>query len=188
MLPILLNTTLCFLDVETTGLDPAGGDRICEIAILRSRNRQKLDSFHSLINPGRRISPEAQAVNGITRKMLIGKPKFTEVAAEVLKILHKAVIVSHNIPFDIGFVKFEIESSGFPFPEFPVIDTLAIARRYFNFYNNSLGNIAKCFGIEIEREHRAMSDVITTEKIFWMLIEALQHNKDALNNILSLRL
>lgn len=186
MLSALLNTTFVFMDVETTGLDPFRGDKICEIAILRSRNRQKLNSFHSLIDPGRNISSAAQAVNGITKKMLIGKPKFSDVAAEILEILHKAVIICHNAPFDIGFLESEVEAAGLSFPRFPVIDTLTIARRYFNFYSNNLGNVAKCLRIEIDQEHRAMSDVITTEKIFWELVKDLQHReKGALDNILS---
>lgn len=187
MLPILLNTTFVFLDVETTGLDPFRGDKICEIAILRSRHRRELNSFHSLIDPGRSISPAAYAVNGITKEMLIGKPKFTEVATEILKILHKAVIVCHNAPFDIGFLESEIETAGLSFPKFPVIDTLTISRRHFNFYSNNLGDVAKCLRIEVDQQHRAMSDVITTEKIFWELIKDLQHRRvGALGSILSL--
>lgn len=187
MLPVLSNTTFVFLDVETTGLDPFRGDKICEIAILRSKHRQEIDSFHSLIDPGRSISPAARAVNGITPKMLIGKPRFPEIAAEILEILHKAVIVCHNAPFDIGFLESEIGAAGLSFPKFPVIDTLTIARRYFNFYSNALGNVARCLSIEVDQQHRAMSDVITTEKIFWRLIKDIQRREEVtFANLLSL--
>ncbi|MBT9146963.1 3'-5' exonuclease [candidate division NPL-UPA2 bacterium Unc8] len=173
-LVLLKNTIFAFTDIETTGLDPFRGDKICEIAVLRSRYKQKIASFHSLIDPGRNISPAAYAVNGITEEMLIGKPKFAEVATEILDVLHKAVIVCHNAPFDIGFLESEINLMGLTIPEFPVIDTLIISRRYFNFQGNNLNSVARCLGVKIDQQHRAMSDVITTEKIFWELIKDLQ--------------
>jgi DNA polymerase-3 subunit epsilon len=187
-LVLLKNTVFAFVDAETTGLDPFRGDKICEIAVLRSRYKQKITSFHSLVDPGCNISHAAYAVNGITKEMLIGKPKFAEIATEILDILHRAVIVCHNAPFDIGFLESEINLAGLTMPEFPVIDTLIIARRYFNFRGNNLNNIARCLGIEVDRQHRAMSDVVTTEKIFWELIKDLQRRGEinALADVLSL--
>jgi len=176
-LVLLKDTTFAFIDIETTGLDPFRGDRICEVAVLRSRYKRKIASFHSLIDPTCSISPAAYAVNGITEEMLVGKPKFAEVATEILDILHKTVIVCHNAPFDIGFLESEINLVGFTIPEFPVIDTLIIARRHFNFRGNDLNSVARYLGIEVDQQHRAMRDVITTEKIFWELIKDLQRRE-----------
>ena len=96
--------TFAFLDVETTGLSPNCGDKICEIGVLRVRNGKRRRSFHSLVDPGREVSVGAYMVNGITKTMLKGKPRFSQIASCVLKMLDKAVIVCHNAPFDLGFL------------------------------------------------------------------------------------
>ena len=73
----LTNTTFAILDVETTGLSPAYGHRICELACLRVRDGVELDRFESLVDPGRPISPGAFRVNRITPEMLHGAPAST---------------------------------------------------------------------------------------------------------------
>jgi DNA polymerase-3 subunit epsilon len=167
----LQDITFAFFDLETTGLDPAGGDKICEVAVLRSRNGQDLGSFNSLVNPGRMISLAAYAVNRITQEMLAGKPKFNQIASEVLKMFDDAVIVCHNAPFDMGFLRAELKEAGLSFPDCRVIDTLALARRRFSFSDNSLDSIAGFLGIKVGQSHRAMDDCITTQQIFQKFLE-----------------
>jgi DNA polymerase III epsilon subunit family exonuclease len=167
----LKNITFAFFDVETTGLNSCYGDKVCEVAILKSRNGRKISSFHSLVDPGCRGSPGAYAVNGITQKMLKGKPKFSQIAADILKLLKGAVMVCHNAPFDMGFLEVELDKVGISLPGCPVVDTLTLARRRFKFYSNSLGNVAESLGIKTVQEHRAMSDCILTQKVFQRFIE-----------------
>jgi len=186
---VSLFTDNCFVffDIETTGLYPPD-DRICEVALLTIKKGREADSFETLIDPERDISPGAFAVNGITQDMLTGKPLFSKVARRVLDKLSKGVIVCHNAPFDLGFLSSELERLGLPFPSGPVIDTLSLARRCFRFPSNSLGNIARCLGLPLGNEHRAMSDVHTTKQVLEELLDNLQlRGVKTLNEILTLQ-
>lgn len=178
--------TLAFLDVETTGLSTAYHDRICEIAILRCAGTRKLSQWQSLINPCRPISPGASAINGITNKMVAGAPRFQAVAEKVLEMLDGSVVVCHNAPFDMSFVSAELENCGRLMPNLPVIDTLRIARQYFDFPSNSLGNIAAYLEIDVREQHRAMADVFTTHKIFnYFWGELSKQGIDSIDHILT---
>jgi len=162
----LSDITFAFLDVETTGLDPCLGHRICEIAVLKTRSGKTLGKFQTLINPGRNISPQAASVNGITDDMIRGAPFFRDVAWDILNSLRDSVIVAHNAPFDLRFLFAEFAGIKLPHPENEVIDTLSIARRHYNFPSNSLGKIARYLGISTVGEHRAFADVRITNEIF----------------------
>ena len=164
---------LAFVDVETTGLSTAYNDRVCEIAILRCQGAKKIAQWQSLINPTRPISPGASAVNGITNKMVANAPLFKDVADKILKLVDDAVLVCHNVPFDLSFLCAEFENCGRTFPNLSAIDTLKIARQSFDFPSNSLGNIAAYLEIDVEEHHRAMADVVTTHKIFTYFLNEL---------------
>ncbi len=180
--------TFAFFDVETTGLKPCSGDKICEVAILKIHQGRQVASFHSLVDPGRRISPGASAVNGITPEMLKGKPKFGQIANDILEMFAGAVIVCHNAPFDLKFLKAELSEVGISLPTSPVIDTLILARRHFRFSSNSLGNVAVSLRIKISEEHRALSDCITTQKVFQRFIENFERRGiTTLDELLSLQ-
>lgn len=155
-----------FLDVETTGLDPYSGDKICEIAILKTIDEKVIDDYVTLVNPGKSISTGASAVNGITDDMIRGAPFFRDIAEDVVSFLNDTVIVAHNAKFDMRFLSMELGALRLSSPEFHVIDTLRIARRYYKFYSNSLGQIARCIGLPARYEHRALADVQTTKKVF----------------------
>lgn len=161
------------VDVETTGLSPVYGDRVCEVACLRLRNGVEVARFESLVDPGRPISPGAFRVNQITPEMLIGAPTFAQVAPSLLALLEDAVLVAHNAPFDLGFLAAELEIARLPTPDAPVVDTLILARRIYGLSRNSLPCLADALGIETEQAHRAMGDVWTTwqvlDRITWDL-------------------
>jgi len=169
----LNETTFAIFDVETTGLSPTYGHRVCEVACLRVRDGVTLDRFESLIDPRRPISPGAFRVNCITPEILRGAPTFTGVAAPLLQVMDGTVWVAHNAPFDLGFLAAELEIARLPLPENPVIDTLTLARRVFGFARNSLSAVAAALGLENSPTHRAMGDVQTTlgvlEQILWDL-------------------
>lgn len=157
---------LVFVDVETTGLSPAQGDRVCEIALLRVCGEQEEDSFVTLVNPGRPISAGASAVNGITDSMVHDAPPFVRVAGAVMKILKGSVLVAHNAPFDLGFLRNELLLAGHSVPSFRVIDTLELARRCFSFPGNGLQEICRALRIEVSDQHRALADCRTTWRVF----------------------
>ncbi|MFQ6016391.1 MAG: exonuclease domain-containing protein, partial [Anaerolineae bacterium] len=155
-----------FLDMETTGLYPHFGDRVCEVALLRCRGRHELARFQSLVNPRRPVSPGAYAVNRIDDEMVRDAPLFEEVVDQVLALLEGAVIVAHNAPFDLGFLTNELQIARWPPIENLVVDTLALARRYYSFPSNSLDNVAYYLGLMRHNAHRAMGDVETTKQVF----------------------
>lgn len=174
-----------FLDVETTGLSTVFNDRICEVAILRCQGAEDIDSWQSLVNPCRQLSPAAAAVNGITDAMVAGAPKFAEVADAILEKLDGAVLVCHNASFDLGFLTYEMAACNKKLPNLQVIDTLKVARRHFTFPSNSLGNIATRIGIDPTGAHRALADVITTRQIFdYMIAELFRRGMKSIDELL----
>ena len=166
--------TLAFLDVETTGLSAWFGDRICEIAILRCRGDEIIDSFDTLVNPARPISPGAARVNGLTDEELTGAPCFTEIAAQVEARLEGAIVVCHNAPFDLGFMCSEFNRLGQEFPPVKAIDTLRLARTHFAFPSNSLQAIADTLRIDRSGAHRALADVLTTRAVLGYILVKLK--------------
>jgi DNA polymerase III epsilon subunit family exonuclease len=157
--------TLAFLDVETTGLSPWFGDRICEIAIVRCRGNEIVDTFDTLVNPERPISPGASRVNGLTDDDVAEAPPFTEIANKAKPLLDEAIIVCHNVPFDLGFLSSEFHRLGNEFPPVETIDTLYLAREYFDFDSNSLQSIAEYLMLDTPNAHRALGDALTTRDV-----------------------
>lgn len=120
------------LDTETTGLDPALGNRILEIAGVELVNRRLTGNhFHRYVNPERDSEEGALQVHGLTREFLSDKPKFREIAAEFLDYVRGAELIIHNAPFDISFLNHEFSLLDLkPVREHcpSVIDTLRMAK------------------------------------------------------------
>ena len=149
-------------DVETTGLSPLSGDRICEVGLVLARGDQILDTYQTLVNPQRPISPGAARVNGLTDTMVHDAPIFAEIADVLLARMDGAVVVCHNAPFDLGFLSAELARLGRSWQPEAVIDTLALARRQFRFGSNSLSETARRLGVQNAQAHRALGDALTT--------------------------
>lgn len=159
-------TVFCFIDVETTGLSPYFGDRICEVALLQWKNGRALKQFHSLVNPQRPILPDASAVNGITDEMVKDAPRFADIAPQILSVTNGAVLVAHNAPFDLGFFTAQLADQRLPFLTNQALCTLALARRFYSFTSYGLGAIARSLGLPVQLEHRAQADVLVTQQVF----------------------
>lgn len=149
-------------DTETTGLDNTA-DRIIEIGGIELENLFPTGrTLHLYINPdGREIHPDAQAVHGITKEQLAGKPTFAMVAQEIVDFFEGAKFVAHNATFDMGFVNAEFERLGLPpVPSDRVVDTLALARRRHPMGPNSLDALCKRYGIDNSHrtKHGALLD------------------------------
>ena len=168
----LAEAPLAFVDIETTGLEPWSGDRICEIAVVRFRGGREVGRLSTLLNPLRPISPGAFAVNGITSAMVAGAPTFREVASAVREALEDVLVVAHNAPFDVGFLSRELAMAGLGPPSGLVVDTLGLARRSFRFPRNSLDAIASRLGVRAP-EHCALGDALTTREVFERLVGTL---------------
>lgn len=184
----IAETNFVFFDVETTGLSPAFGDRVCELAMVQWQGGRNSAVFHSLINPGRPISRAASAINGLTDELVAKAPYFAEVAPDILKFVREAVLVGHNAAFDLGFLNHHLGSLQLDPIENTVIDTLALARRCFKFPSNSLGNIARTLCLPITEEHRALGDVNTTISIFQRFLDDLKdRNIESIGQLIELQ-
>ncbi len=149
-------------DTETTGLDPASGDRIIEIAaieLIRDLPTGKI--FHHLIDPQRDIPEEATRIHGFSRSDLMGKPQFSAIVDEFLAFIGDAPLVAHNAPFDFGFINAELQRLSLPPLELDrMIDTLALAKTRFPGMPNSLNALCGRFAIDLSERttHNALLD------------------------------
>lgn len=159
-------------DLESTGLDAQAGHRICEIAALRVENRRFVGKLDELVNPQREIDSAAYAVNGISHAMVVNAPPFGHVLPAFETLIDGAVLVAHNAYFDVGFLTMERALLNLsPLPN-PVIDTLALARRYISARRYNLTALATSIG-ERAPTHRAMSDVLALRAVFDHLLDLL---------------
>lgn len=176
-----------FVDVETTGLKPHGGHRICEVAVIRTVGRVETRRFSSLVNPDRPIGAGARAVNGITNQMVANAPRFEQVLGEVLPLLDNAVIVAHNVPFDMGFLNHELRLIRAAQLQNLTVDTLAIARRAYRFSSNSLGALCSQLGL-VAAPHRALGDASAVKNLLWWLADDLRpQGVNTLGDMLSIQ-
>jgi DNA polymerase-3 subunit epsilon len=170
----LSNCRFAFLDLETTGLSPWFGDRICEVGIVLTEGKRIKGTFETLVNPGRELSPAAASTNGLTDAELATAPPFEEVADEVTAHLRDAVVVCHNAQFDLQFLDSEFRRIGREVQIPNLIDTLAIAREHFDLPSNTLLSIAEAFHVPMDVSHRALADALTDRGIFFGMLEAIQ--------------
>ncbi len=152
------------LDTETTGLEPALGHRIIEIGCVELLSRRVTGrTFHCYLNPERDIDEGAVAVHGISRDDLAGKPRFAEVADELLAFIDGCELIIHNAEFDIGFLDAELRLAGRPLAMAQVcrvLDTLALAREMHPGQRNNLDALCKRYNVDNSRRelHGALLD------------------------------
>ncbi len=161
------------LDIESTGLDARHGDRICEVALLRWQGGETIARWETLINPERPLSAGAFAVNGIEDDALLSAPTFADVADLLLAQVKDAVIVAHNVPFDVEFLDRELARLGRPSLPNITLDTLTLARSYLDQNRYNLGTLSRALGFD-SPTHRAMSDVIALKALFEHLLGRLR--------------
>jgi len=146
------------LDTETTGLNPATGDRIIEIGCVEMIGRRLTNrTFHYYINPERDIDAGAFAVHGLSREFLSDKPIFANIVEELIEFVDGAEVVIHNAPFDLGFLDNEftlLKRPPFRSLAAKIIDTLLDARQMFPGKRNSLD--ALCDRFSISNKHRTL--------------------------------
>ncbi|MFH1866592.1 MAG: 3'-5' exonuclease, partial [Patescibacteria group bacterium] len=149
------NTDYVIFDVETTGMKPEEGHAIVELAAQRIHSRQVVDVFDTIVNPGVKIDKEAQAVHGISNKIVadLGKPLIEVIPAFVL-FSSGATLVAHNIGFDLSFINKHLKDLGLPILNNPTVDTLELARSKVLVASYSLAYLAKHFGIAQPKAHR----------------------------------
>lgn len=170
----LANARFAFLDLETTGLSPWFGDRICEVGIVITEGRRIKETYQTLVNPERELSFGAASTNGLSDAELATAPLFASVADKVESHLRDAVVVCHNAQFDLQFLDNEFRRLGREIQIPNLVDTLMLARTYFEFPSNTLASIAEALQVKREQAHRALSDALTDRAIFFQMMDALK--------------
>jgi DNA polymerase-3 subunit epsilon len=165
-------------DTETTGLDPAQGDRLVEIGCIELINRFPTGkTFHCYFNPERDMPESALNVHGLTSEFLQDKPLFAHKAAELIGFLGDAQLVAHNAMFDLGFLNAELERAGrAAVSRERMIDTLLIARRKHPGGANRLDDLCVRYAIDNSRrtKHGALLDAELLAEVYVELIGARQ--------------
>jgi DNA polymerase-3 subunit epsilon len=166
------------LDTETTGLDPATGDRVLEVAAVELLNLVPTGrAFHRVIDPERDVPEEAARIHGFTRAMLIGKPKFAEIMPDLLAFLGDDPIVAHNAPFDFGFLDAElVKAGGRKLDRARMVDSLVLAKKRFPGLPNSLDALCRRYGIDnsMRTAHNALLDVQLLAQVYLELMGGKQ--------------
>ena len=158
------------LDTETTGLDPAKGDRLVEIGCVETLNQIPTgNEFHAYINPQRDMPEGAFKVHGLSAEFLSDKPQFETVAEGFLAFIGDARLVIHNAEFDMRFINAELTRAGrSAIGNERVIDTLAIARRKFPGSPASLDALADRFNVDRSKrdKHGALIDSLILAEVY----------------------
>ena len=159
------------LDTETTGLDPAAGHRLIEVAALELADRRLTGvAFHRYFDPEREIDSGAERVHGMSYADLARQPKFEAHADELLALLDGAELVIHNAPFDLGFLDAELARCSRPplSGRYAVLDTLEMARRRHPGQRNSLDALCVRYGVDSSRRtvHGARLDAELLAEVY----------------------
>ncbi len=187
----LYSTTFVVVDLETTGGSPTSS-AITEIGAVKTRGGEIIGEFQTLVDPGVSIPPMIVALTGITDAMLIAAPTIEQVLPGFLEFLGDAVLVAHNAPFDVGFLKSACRQHGYQWPGNEVVDTVTLARRATTKEeapNKKLSTLARAFGTAVTPNHRALEDARATSEILHHMLERLarfgithREDLDALRN------
>ena len=147
-----MSNRMIFLDTETTGLSADAGDRILEIGCVELVNRKLTgNNLHFYINPERASHEDALKVHGIIDESLLDKPKFAQLADEIIEYLRGAEIFIHNAPFDVAFLDKELSMCGkeaFSSYVSRVTDTQIMAKQLFPGKRNSLDALCDRYGVD----------------------------------------
>ena len=169
-------------DTETTGLDPATGDRVVEIGCVECINHVPTgETFHVYINPERDMPEAAFKVHGLSTDFLKTKPVFAAIAADFVAFIGDAKLVAHNAFFDLGFINAELKRLGYDqIDSSRIVDTLALARKKNPFGPNSLDALCARFGIDNSRrtKHGAWLDAEILAEVYLEMMGGRQTGLD----------
>lgn len=172
----LRDLTFCVVDLETTGAAVSQGSMITEVGAVKVRGGEILGEFQTLVNPHAEIPPFIAVLTGITNSMVAGAPPIDTVLPSFLEFARGCVLVAHNAPFDVGFLKHFSQTLGHPWPAFEVLDTARLARRVVtrdDAPNCKLSSLAVAFGSATTPNHRALEDARATVDVLHGLFERL---------------
>lgn len=163
------------VDLETTGHSPENKDKIIEIGIVVIEDDKIVEKRNTLLNPNKSIPPFISNLTNITDEDVIDAPMFDEKADTVVELFKDSYLIAHNVPFDMGFLNFELKNSARPILNNLVIDTVELSRiLYPKAPGYKLGQLAEYLDITHNEPHRALSDAIVTARLFLKLKEKLR--------------
>jgi len=178
----LSETTFSVIDLETSGGSPRLGAGITEIGVVKVRGGVVLGTFQSFIDPGHALPPFITQLTGITDEMLLSAPFIDEVLPTLFEFLgspDETVLVAHNSPFDMSFLKAAALVHEYPWPAYATVDTARLARAVLDrdeVINCKLGTLAEFFNTNTTPNHRALDDALATVDVLHGLIERLSGN------------
>jgi DNA polymerase-3 subunit epsilon len=148
---------MAIIDVETTGLS-ARYNRIIEVAVLKVRDGQLVETYATLVDPGMAIPPFIERLTGITNRELRGAPAFKAIRHDLWRLLQGSLFVAHNARFDYGFVREEFFREGMEI-DVPCLCTMRLSRALFPEYSkHNLDRIMDRYGLKCAGRHRALGD------------------------------
>lgn len=172
----ILEEEFVVFDIETMGLN-SHFNEIIEIGAVKIKNGRIVDRFSQLINPGKNVPTHITELTSISTEMLEDKPKIEEVIPQFFEFVGEAVMVAHNAPFDMGFIKRDIKKYMNIDYNPSVIDTLQMARDlYPDLKKFGLGDLNKVLGLSLEKHHRAVDDSQATANMFLIFLEKYRDN------------
>ena len=188
----LAETTFAVLDLETSGGSPRLGAGITEIGVVKVKGGEVLGTFQSFVDPGHSLPVFITQLTGISDKMLISAPFIDEILPTLFEFLGSAdetVVVAHNSPFDLSFLKAASKTHDIDWPEYLTVDTARLARAVLDrdeVINCKLSTLAEFFGASTSPNHRALDDALATVDVLHGLIERLAgfdvHNFEQMRN------
>lgn len=169
----LRDVTFVVVDLETTGATPATA-HITEVGAVKVRGGEVLGEFATLVDPGVPVPPFIALLTGITDAMVAGAPRVGGVLASFLEFTRGSVLVAHNAPFDVGFLRAAATAHGMSWPAFTVVDTARLARRVLTrdeAPDCRLATLARVLRSSITPIHRALDDARATVDVLHGLLE-----------------
>jgi DNA polymerase-3 subunit epsilon len=179
----LSDTTFAVIDLETSGGSPKSGAGITEIGVVKVRGGVVLDTFQSFIDPGHSLPPFITQLTGITDEMLISAPFIDEILPTLFQFLgppEETVLVAHNSPFDMSFLKAAASAHEVSWPNYLTVDTARLAKAVLDpdeVVNCKLGTLAIFFNAHTSPNHRALDDALATVDVLHGIIERLAGHK-----------
>jgi DNA polymerase-3 subunit epsilon len=175
------NLRECAFDSETTGFSPKQGHRMVELAVVEMIDKvQTGRTFHRFLNPERAVPAEVVKIHGLTTEFLSDKPKFKQIAAELLEFIGDAPIVAHNAGFDMSFLNSELERIGIPALTNSSIDTVSLAKKRFPGGKITLDDLCRKFNISLaaRTQHGALIDTKLLAEVYLELCGGRQRSAD----------
>ena len=191
---LLIDVPFVVFDLETSGAAPTTGAAVTEIGALKVLGGEIIGEFQSFVDPGQYLSDFITSLTGITDEMLAGAPTIDQVLPTFLDFLgpaHETVLVAHNAPFDMSFMKAAAIVHSYQWPDYPVIDTARVARYVLDrdeVPNCKLSTLAPFFGSPTSPNHRALDDARATVDVLHGIFERLgSHSVTTLEQLLQFK-